>query len=230
VRVLVVEDDPDMRAFLVRGLAERAYAVDEAADGEDALERAATTSYDAVILDVAIPPPDGFTVARMLRQQGVQTPILMLTARDSVPDRVEGLDSGADDYLAKPFEFVELLARVRALLRRGGARHDPVIEVGDLIIDTRSHRVRREGVELALTTKEYALLEFLALNEGRVIGREEIAEHVWNEQFDPFSNLIEVYIGRLRQNVDRNYETKLIHTIRGSGYILEVRPPKDSRA
>jgi two-component system copper resistance phosphate regulon response regulator CusR len=195
VRILIVEDDPDMRQFIVRGLSERAYAVDEATDGDGALERAGTTPYDAIVLDVAIPPPDGFAVRRMLRREGVQTPILMLTARGGVPDRVEGLDSGADDYLVKPFEFAELLARIRALLRRGGSRHYPVIEVDDLSIDTRSHRVRRGDRDIALTTKEYALLEYLALNEGRLIGREEIAEHVWNENFDPFSNVIEVYMG-----------------------------------
>jgi two-component system copper resistance phosphate regulon response regulator CusR len=224
MRILVVEDDPDMRQFIVRGLAERAYAVDEAADGETALERISLNPYDAIVLDVAMPQPDGLAVCRMLRREKVQTPILMVTARDRVPDRVEGLDSGADDYLVKPFEFVELLARLRALLRRGGSRRYPVIEVGDLSIDTRSHRVRRAGAEIALTTKEYALLEFLALNQGRVMGREEIAEHVWNESFDPFSNLIEVYIGRLRNNIDRDRPSKLIHTIRGSGYILESRP------
>jgi two-component system copper resistance phosphate regulon response regulator CusR len=226
VRILIVEDDPDMRQFIVRGLTERSYAVDEASDGAGALERAELNPYDAIVLDVAIPPPDGFTVCRQLRREGVQSPILMLTARGGVPDRVEGLDSGADDYLVKPFEFAELLARLRALLRRGGSRHYPVIEVADLSIDTRSHRVRRANAEIVVTTKEYALLEYLALNEGRVIGREEIAEHVWNENFDPFSNVIEVYIGRLRQNIDRDHPMKLIHTIRGSGYILEPRHVK----
>jgi len=223
MRILVVEDDPDMARFITRGLSEQAYAVDAVASGEDALERAATTPYDAILLDAMIPAPDGFEVCRSLRRDGIDTPILMLTARDAVSDRVEGLDSGADDYLVKPFEFAELLARVRALMRRRGAPHYPVIEAADLRIDTRSHRVTRGGDELALTTKEYALLEFLATNAGRVVGREEIAEHVWNEEFDPFTNLIEVYIGRLRRLVDRDRLPKLIHTIRGSGYILEVR-------
>jgi two-component system copper resistance phosphate regulon response regulator CusR len=150
---------------------------------------------------------------------------MMLTARDALADRVEGLDSGADDYLVKPFEFPELLARLRALLRRRGVRQYPVIEAGDLRIDTRSHRVTRADDELPMTAKEYALLEFLAINAGRVIGREEIAEHVWNDDFDPFSNLIEVYIGRLRRIVDRDRGIKLIHTIRGSGYILDAREP-----
>jgi two-component system copper resistance phosphate regulon response regulator CusR len=223
MRILVVEDDPDMTHFITRGLAEQAYAVDAVAGGAEALERAAATTYDAIVLDVMIPPPDGFEVCRQLRRDSVDVPILMLTARDSVADRVEGLDSGADDYLVKPFEFAELLARIRALLRRRGAPRQPVIEVDDLRIDTRSHRVTRAGEELTLTTKEYALLEFLATNVGRVVGREEIAEHVWNEEFDPFTNLIEVYIGRLRRIVDRDHPRKLIHTIRGSGYILEGR-------
>ncbi len=223
MRILVVEDDPDMSRFIERGLREQSYAVDAAATGDAAIEAAVTAAYDVIILDAMIPPPDGFEVCRQLRAQGIGATILMLTARDSVADRVEGLDSGADDYLVKPFEFAELLARLRALLRRRGVRQYPVIEVGDLRLDTRSHRVTRGGNELPLTTKEYALLEYLSVNAGRVMGREEIAEHVWNDDFDPFSNLIEVYIGRLRRIVDRDREVKLIHTIRGSGYILEAR-------
>jgi two-component system copper resistance phosphate regulon response regulator CusR len=223
MRVLVVEDDPDMARFITRGLGEQAYAVDGAATGNDAIDRALTAPYDAIVLDVMIPRPDGLEVCRALRRGGVETPILMLTARDAVRNRVEGLDAGADDYLVKPFEFAELLARLRALMRRRGSPHAPLIEIADLHIDTRSHRVTRGAEELALTTKEYGLLEYLAVNAGRVIGREEIAEHVWNETFDPFSNLIEVYIGRLRRIVDRGRATPLIHTMRGSGYILEAR-------
>jgi len=217
MRILVVEDDPDMSRFIARGLGEQAYAVDVAATGEQAIERATTAPYDAIVLDAMIPPPDGFEVCRRLRSEQVDVSILMLTARDSLRDRVEGLDSGADDYLVKPFEFPELLARLRALLRRRGARQYPVLAIGELRIDTRSHRVMRGEAPLTLTTKEYALLEFLAVNAGRVIGREEIAEHVWNEEFDPFSNLIEVYIGRLRRLIG----AESIQTIRGSGYILE---------
>ena len=223
MRILVVEDDPDMSRFIERGLREQSYAVDAVATGEAAIEAAVTAAYDVIILDAMIPPPDGFEVCRQLRAQGIGATILMLTARDSVADRVEGLDSGADDYLVKPFEFAELLARLRALLRRRGVRQYPVIEVGDLRLDTRSHRVTRGGDELPLTTKEYALLEYLSVNAGRVMGREEIAEHVWNEEFDPFSNLIEVYIGRLRRIVDRDRAPKLIHTLRGAGYIVEAR-------
>jgi two-component system copper resistance phosphate regulon response regulator CusR len=223
MRILVVEDDPDMSRFIARGLSEQSYAVDVAATGNAAIEAAATATYDVIILDAMIPPPDGFEVCRQLRAEGNEASILMLTARDALADRIEGLDSGADDYLVKPFEFAELLARLRALLRRRGTRQYPVIDVGDLRLDTRSHRVTRAGTELQLTTKEYALLEYLSIHAGRVMGREEIAEHVWNEDYDPFSNLIEVYIGRLRRLVDRDREEKLIHTIRGSGYILEPR-------
>ncbi len=223
MRILVVEDDPDMSRFIARGLGEQSYAVDVAATGDAAIESAMTAAYDVIILDAMIPPPDGFEVCRQLRAQGIDASILMLTARDSVADRVEGLDSGADDYLVKPFEFAELLARLRALLRRRGTRQYPVLEAGDLRLDTRSHRVTRGGDELQMTTKEYALLEYLLANAGRVMGREEIAEHVWNEDFDPFSNLIEVYIGRLRRIVDRDSDVKLIHTLRGAGYILEAR-------
>jgi two-component system copper resistance phosphate regulon response regulator CusR len=226
MRILIVEDDPDMSSFIARGLREHAYAIDVASTGEEALDRATTVPYDAIILDVKIPPPDGFEVCRTLRAQAIDSSILMLTARDALADRVAGLDSGADDYLVKPFEFPELLARLRALLRRRGVRQYPIVEAGDLRIDTRSHRVTRGGDDLPMTAKEYALIEYLAINAGRVIGREEIAEHVWNEEFDPFSNLIEVYIGRLRRIVDRDREVKLIHTIRGSGYILDTLAPQ----
>jgi len=223
VRILVVEDDPDMARFIKRGLSEQTYAVDAVATGSDAIARAESTPYDAIILDAMIPPPDGFEVCRTLRAAGNDASILMLTARDAIEDRVEGLDSGADDYLVKPFEFAELLARLRAVLRRRGARQYPVIEIDDLRIDTRSHRVSRGGDDLVLTSREYALIEYLALNSGRVVPREDIAEHVWNEEFDPFTNIIDVYVSRLRRIVDRDRDTKLIHTIRGAGYVLEKR-------
>ncbi len=223
MRILVVEDDADMANFIVRGLTEQSYAVDFARDGEGALERASSTEYDTIVLDVMIPAPDGFEVCRRLRGEGSSVPILILSARDTTSDRVSGLDSGADDYLVKPFEFPELLARIRALVRRGGTRQLPVIEVANLQIDTRSHRVTRGGEEIFLTSKDYALLEYLVINAGRVIGREEIAEHVWNEEFEPFSNIIEVYIGRLRRRIDQRWQPKLIHTIRGAGYIVEPR-------
>jgi DNA-binding response OmpR family regulator len=223
MRILIVEDDLDMSRFIARGLSEQSYAVDVAASGREALDRAAATAYDAIVLDAMIPPPDGFEVCRRLRAAAFDVSILMLTARDSLADRVEGLDSGADDYLVKPFEFAELVARLRAVLRRKGVRQYPIVEVADLRIDTRSHRVSRSGEDLTLTSREYALLEYLALNAGRVIPRDDIAEHVWNEPFDPLTNVIDVYVSRLRRIVDQNREAKLIHTIRGSGYMLEAR-------
>ena len=221
MRLLLVEDEARMARFIVRGLREQAYAVDVATNGEDALYQTAINTYDAIILDVMIPKKDGFTVCRELRAEGVSVPVLMLTARDAVEDRIEGLDTGADDYLTKPFEFGELLARLRALLRRGRELRSTVIQVADLMIDTRGQQASRRGHLLKLTTKEYALLEFLSRNAGQVIGREEIAEHVWDETFDPFSNLIEVYINRLRRKVDGPFDIPLIHTRRGTGYVLQ---------
>lgn len=220
MRLLLVEDDPRMARFVMKGLRECSYAVDLVTDGEAALYQLSINDYDAVILDVMIPNRDGFEVCRELRAGGARLPILMLTARDAVEDRIKGLDAGADDYLVKPFAFGELLARLRALLRRGGEVRAAQIAVADLIVDTRAQRASRAGRAIHLTTKEYALLEYLARNAGRVVGREEIAEHVWDENFDPFSNLIEVYINRLRRKVDGAARSRLIHTRRGAGYIL----------
>jgi two-component system, OmpR family, copper resistance phosphate regulon response regulator CusR len=224
MRILLVEDDEDVARFVRRGLMEQAYAVDVASTGDDALELAAVSTYDAIVLDLMIPSPDGIEVCRSLRGAGSAVPILMLTARGAVDDRIAGLDAGADDYLAKPFEFGELLARLRALLRRGGATLSPLIRVGELELDTRSHRVSLEGRPLTLTTKEYSLLEFLSRNAGAIVTREQIAEHVWNQEFDPFTNLIEVYINRLRRHIERASARKLIHTVRGAGYMLEDQP------
>ena len=221
MRVLLVEDDVRIANFVAKGLRENSYAVDTAADGEIALYQAEINEYDVIILDVMMPRKDGFTVCRELREKNITTPILMLTARDAVEDRVTGLDTGADDYLTKPFAFDELLARIRALLRRGAEIRPPKIIVGDLEIDTAAQRIRRSGREIILTTKEFALLEYLARQRGRVVGRAEIAEHVWDENFDAFSNLIEVYIKRLRTKMDEGFAIQLIHTRRGAGYILE---------
>lgn len=220
MRVLVVEDDVRIAAFLAKGLRENSYAVDIASDGEEAAYMATLSPYDIFVLDVNLPLKDGFQVCRELREAGTSKPILMLTARDAVDDRVSGLDIGADDYLVKPFEFRELLARLRALLRRTSEVRSPKIVVADLEIDTVSQTVSRNGIPTELTTKEYSLLEYLALNKGRVVGREEISEHVWNDSFDPFSNLIEVYIKRLRRKIDEGFDRQLIHTRRGAGYIL----------
>ena len=224
MRILVVEDDADVARFVRKGLMEEAFAVDVTEDGASALTLLSETDYDAVILDLMIPEVDGLEVCHGVRSSGSSVPILMLTARGSVDDKIAGLDAGADDYLSKPFEFRELVARLRALLRRGSVTALPVITVGELVVDTRSHRVSIDGATLALTTKEYAVLEHLARHAGRIVTREEIAEHVWNEEFDPFSNLIEVYINRLRRHIEKVSMKKLIHTIRGSGYMLEPDP------
>jgi DNA-binding response OmpR family regulator len=220
MRLLLVEDDPGIARFVAKGLREHAYAVDVVASGEDALYQASINPYDLAILDVMIPAPDGFAVCRELRKSGQRMPILMLTARDAVEDRITGLDHGADDYLTKPFEFRELLARLRALQRRSATLRPESIVVGDLLLDTAGQNASRAGRNIPLTTKEYALLEFLARNAGRVVGRAEIAEHVWDEEFDPFSNLIEVYVNRIRRKIDVGSGDPLVHTRRGAGYVL----------
>jgi two-component system copper resistance phosphate regulon response regulator CusR len=224
VRVLLVEDESRVAAFIAKGLREQAYAVDLAADGERAVYLATVNEYDLVILDVMLPVKDGHAVCRELRAAGFRSPILMLTARDAVDDRVAGLDSGADDYLTKPFDFKELLARLRALSRRPREVRPPSLRVDDLTLDTASHAVSRGGRPINLTAKEYALLEFLVLNQGRVVGRERIAQHVWNESFDAFSNVIDVYVKRLRAKLDAGPARRLIHTRRGEGYVLRAVP------
>jgi two-component system copper resistance phosphate regulon response regulator CusR len=221
MRVLLVEDDRRIAAFVAKGLRENAYAVDVALDGEEAVYMASINTYDIFILDINLPKKDGFEVCGEIRASGNTRPVLMLTARDAIDDRISGLDRGADDYLIKPFEFRELLARLRALLRRGNDIRAQKIVVADLEIDTLSHRVQRSGTLVDLTAKEYALIEFLAANRGRVVSREEISEHVWDDTFDPFSNLIEVYVKRLRSKLDDGHALPLIHTRRGAGYILD---------
>lgn len=228
MRILLVEDDRRIARFVAKGLREQSYAVDATDNGDDALYRLSVNDYDAVILDVMIAGRDGFHVCRDLRSAGIAVPVIMLTARDTVQDRITGLDSGADDYLTKPFEFSELLARLRALLRRGGELRPAKIIVADLLIDTAGQRAWRGVRPIAVTTKEYALLEYLARNAGRVLGRAEISEHVWDQKFDPFSNLIEVYINRLRRKVDEGAATPLIHTRRGAGYVLALTGEHES--
>jgi two-component system copper resistance phosphate regulon response regulator CusR len=221
VRILLVEDEVRVAGLVAKGLREHAHAVDVVADGESAVVEAATNDYDLVILDVLLPGRSGLDVCREIRAQGVAAPILMLTARDAVDQRVEGLDAGADDYLTKPFDFTELLARVRALGRRRPALGATVVQAGDLAIDTRTRRVTRDGRAIDLTSKEYALLEFLARRRGEVLSRAEIGEHVWDANYDAFSNSIEVYVQRLRRKVDDGHAVKLIHTRRGAGYVLQ---------
>jgi two-component system copper resistance phosphate regulon response regulator CusR len=222
MRLLVVEDDTHLAELLARGLREQHYAVDVAADGEQALYQAAVTEYDALVLDVGLPRRSGLDVCRELRRRGSRVPVLLLTARDAVQDRVAGLDSGADDYLVKPFALDELYARLRALLRRGHELRPPTLVVADLEVDTGTRRARRAGRDLALTGKEYAMLEYLARHAGRVVGRAELSEHVWDENHDPASNAIEVYVNRLRKKVDAPGGAPLIHTRRGAGYLLAV--------
>lgn len=223
MRVLIVEDSRPMADALAQGLREKGYAVDLAFDGEAALEQAEINRYDAIILDVLLPRLDGISVCRTLRRQGLSMPILMLTARDAVEDRVAGLDAGADDYLTKPFAFNELLARLRALARRQSDLRPAQLKLADLTLDSASQEVKRGGGTIRLTAKEYALLEYLFSHQGEVVSRERISEHVWDERYDPFSNLIEVYIQRLRKKIDEGMTLKLIHTRRGAGYMLSDR-------
>jgi DNA-binding response OmpR family regulator len=225
MRVLVVEDERKVAGFIRQGLEEEGHTVEVAGDGETALELVAGgPPYDLVVLDVMLPRRDGFAVLRTLRERGVGTPVLVLTARDSVPDKVAGLDLGADDYLTKPFAFDEFLARVRALLRRAGEQRMPVLRAGDLTLDPATREVRRGGRRIALTTREYALLEYFLRNAGRVLTRPMIAEHVWGIDFDAESNIIDVYVGYLRRKIDADGEPRLLHTVRGAGYTLKAEP------
>jgi DNA-binding response OmpR family regulator len=219
MRVLLVEDEPRAAAILAKGLREHAYAVDIAIDGEAAIFQAGSTDYDAMILDVMLPLADGLAVCRAVRESGNSVPILMVTARDTVDARIEGLDSGADDYLVKPFDFGELLARLRAIIRRGRQpRLAERITIGALTLDTRGRRALVGTRELALTAKEYALLEYLARRAGEVVSRGDIAEHVWDEHHDPLSNVVDVYIQRLRRKIQEAGAEPPIRTRRGEGY------------
>jgi two-component system OmpR family response regulator len=218
VRVLVVEDEVKMAALVRRGLEREGYAVDIAGDGTDALWAAREQDYDAIVLDAMIPAPDGFTVCRTLRDEGRWAPVLMLTARDGVEDRVRGLDAGADDYLTKPFAFAELFARLRALTRRGAVERPAVVEAGDLTLDPATHVVRRGEQVVELSAKEFALLEFLMRHPDEVLSRQVILEHVWDFAYDGVSNVVDVYIRYLREKVDRPFGRQSIRTVRGSGY------------
>ena len=220
MRILVVEDEPAAAEVLAKGLREHAYAVDVAVDGTVALEQATINDYDLIVLDLLLPRISGLDVCQRLRADGIAAPILMLTARGGPDQRVQGLDAGADDYLPKPYHFPELLARIRALLRRGPALSPLILVYQDLTVDTRARRVERAGRLVQLTTKEYTLLEYLLRRQGDVVGRADIAEHVWDDSFDPMSNLIEVYIQRLRRKIDDGQSAKLIQTRRGAGYSL----------
>jgi two-component system OmpR family response regulator len=221
VRVLIVEDEVKMARALRRGLEQEGYAVDTAADGVDGLFQGIENSYDVIVLDVMLPKLDGFELCRRLREAGRWAPVLMLTARDTVPDRIEGLDAGADDYLVKPFAFGELLARLRALIRRGAVERPAVLQVGDLALDPAGHSVSRAGRRVELSAREFALLEFLMRHPGEVVSRTAILEHVWDYNYDGLSNVVDVYVGYLRRKLEQPFGRTLIRTVRGVGYALE---------
>ena len=223
MRILVVEDEKRIADFIRKGLSEHGYAVDVAGDGEEALDWPEVAEFDIIVLDIMLPGRDGIDVCRELRRRGVQTPILMLTARDTVEDRVRGLDSGADDYLVKPFAFAELLARLRALARRERSVMGTRLQVEDLVLDTTTREVSRRGRCMTLTSKEYALLEYLMRHPNQVLTRTMIAEHVWNYDFDNATNVIDVHVRNLRRKMDDPFPTKLIHTVRGAGYRISDR-------
>ena len=220
MRILIVEDEKRIADFIARGLKEEHYAVDVAYDGEEGLYLADINPYDLMIFDIMLPKHDGIAMCRQLRAKKINTPILMLTARAAVKDKVSGLNSGADDYLTKPFSFEELLARVKVLLRRQNNEKTSVLKVADLELNQLNHEAQRAGKKIILTSKEYGLLEYLMVNEGQIISRWMISEHVWNEKFDSMTNVIDVHIRNLRTKIDNGFKKKLIHTIRGSGYIL----------
>jgi DNA-binding response OmpR family regulator len=222
VKILLVEDDKRVASFISRSLREERFVMDEAADGERALFMAQTGEYDLIILDLMLPKRSGMEVLRTLRDDGAITPILILTAKDEVESKVKGLEAGADDYLTKPFRFEELLARIRVLMRRRGDMAPAVLRLADLEMDTLRHRVTRGGEGILLTAREYALLEYLLRHANQVVTRALLAENVWEHDFDTFSNVIEVLIGRLRKKIDEPFFPKLLHTVRGSGYILNI--------
>ena len=222
MRILIVDDDRRLCAIIKRGLLEEAYAVDLAYDGEEGEYLTEVNPYDLIILDIMLPSKDGIEICHELRAKGINTPVLMLTAKDAVEDRVRGLDTGADDYLVKPFAFNELLARMRALLRRDGIPRSPELKVGDLTLDTLTRRVRRGQRSIELTTKEYVVLEYLMRHPDAVVTRTMIEEHAWDYDFDSLSNLVDVYVNRLRRKIDNKGEESLIRTVRGAGYRLRA--------
>ena len=225
MRILIAEDEAYLNRILEKVLTKAGYAVDSCADGQEALEYLESTdAYDAAILDIMMPRVDGLTVLRRIRERGSDLPVLLLTARDAVESRVEGLDLGADDYLTKPFATQELLARLRALLRRGGAKQAAVLALADLRLDPASRRVTRGGREIALSAREFALLEYMMRNQGAVLTREQLENHVWDYGFEGGSNIVDVYVRYLRRKIDEPFEKKLIHTVRGMGYALREEP------
>ena len=225
MRILVIEDEKKVANFIKKGLEEEHYAVDTAYDGEGGLFMAETNEYDLIVLDLMIPKIDGLEVLKRIRGSKINVPVLVLTAKATVEDIVKGLDTGCDDYLTKPFEFVEFLARIRALLRREKIEKEPILKLADLTLSLVTHKVLRRGKEIELTSKEYALLEYFMRNPDRVLTRTMISEHVWDYHFDSLTNVIDVYVNYLRKKIDKDLEPKLIHTIRGVGYILSAGRP-----
>jgi two-component system, OmpR family, copper resistance phosphate regulon response regulator CusR len=221
MRILIVEDDRKVAAFLQKGLREEQYAVDISRDGDEGLSLASVNSYDVIILDVMLPKRDGFSICRDMRRNSVLTPILMLTAKDSTEDKITGLTEGADDYLTKPFSFEELLARLRALLRRSQDYKIPALRAGDLILDQRRRQAEREGKQIPLTGKEYAFLEYLMRNKGRIVTESMIIEHVWDMNYEGTSNIVNVYINYLRKKIDEGFAVKRIRTVRGHGFTID---------
>jgi heavy metal response regulator len=225
VQILVIEDNPKMASFIQQGLAEQGYGVEVAHRGHDGEDQAASEQYDVIILDVMLPDEDGIQICRNLRRRGVKTPILMLTALATTADKITGLDAGADDYLTKPFEFDELVARIRALLRRGQAQEAVVLRYADVQLDLHSRKVTRSGERIKLTPREFALLEYFMRHPGRVLSRTGIGEHVWDMNFDSDSNVIDVYVSMLRRKIDKGFEKQLIHTVVGTGYVMSEDGP-----
>ena len=221
MRILVVEDEKKVASFIKKGLEEEFYSVDVAFDGKEGLRLALSEEYDLIILDLMLPFKDGLTILKEIREEKIFTPVLILTARDTIQDKVTGLDSGADDYLAKPFSFEELLARIRALLRRNSIDKNNMLKAGDLKLDTQAHKAFRNDVEVQLTAKEYAILEYLMRNKNRVISRTKLSEHIYEFHFDPETNVIDVYINKLRNKIDKGFEKQIIHTVRGVGYLIK---------
>jgi two-component system, OmpR family, copper resistance phosphate regulon response regulator CusR len=230
LRILVIEDDKKVAGFIHKGLTEEQYAVDVCYDGADGAFWAQEYPYDVILLDIMLPKKDGIAVCKELRAQGISTPIIMLTARDTITDKITGLDVGADDYMAKPFSFGELLARIRALLRRSQDHATPRLTLADLELDPATRKVTRSGKEITLTGKEYALLEYLLRNKGRIVTETLIVEHVWDMNYEPGTNVLNVYIHHLRNKLDKGFEPKLLHTIRGADYVLKEPPAAENEA